>query len=258
MRTFIAALLLSVCVACTCYGQSANPGPPEVDPKLILSDNNTFNTYMYYNLKLLSANYTAYDTHLKPISKLEFLKQLTTGNYLFLKLSSTNGKLYFKLYKISPSVNKDCYELISGYAPSFYADYQRVGKKFPHFSFTDINGTTYTSENTKGKIVVLKCWFIGCQACQQEMPALNTMMQAYKNRKDIVFISLAPDAKDKLQTFFSRRQFDYAKVGSQDAFITKTLNVQEYPTHFIINKQGIIVNVVNTADELQYALQHDL
>jgi translation initiation factor 2 beta subunit (eIF-2beta)/eIF-5 len=48
--------------------------------------------------------------------------------------------------------------------------------------------------------VVIKCWFIHCVACIEEFP-VNKMATKYKNRKDIVFISLAEDSPQELKTF---------------------------------------------------------
>jgi cytochrome oxidase Cu insertion factor (SCO1/SenC/PrrC family) len=45
---------------------------------------------------------------------------------------------------------------------------KRVGKKFPDFNFTDLNGQNITSLNTKGKHIIIKTWFINCTACVKE------------------------------------------------------------------------------------------
>jgi thiol-disulfide isomerase/thioredoxin len=45
----------------------------------------------------------------------------------------------------------------------------------------------------KGKIVVIKCWYIHCAACIKEFPEVNNLVRKYKDRKDIIFISLAED-----------------------------------------------------------------
>lgn len=76
-----------------------------------------------------------------------------------------------------------------------YKNYQMEGKELPDFNFTDLDGTVYDKETTAGKIVVLKCWFIGCVPCVEEMPALNKLVNQYRNQKDIVFVSLAFDKK---------------------------------------------------------------
>jgi thiol-disulfide isomerase/thioredoxin len=63
--------------------------------------------------------------------------------------------------------------------------------KFPDFSFKDLNGNLITNESMKGKIVVIKCWYIHCAACIKEFPEVNNLVRKYKDRKDIIFISLA-------------------------------------------------------------------
>jgi len=257
MKRLLTAFLLAFTLAFACYGQTVNPGAPVAQPKDILRDDNFLN-YVGGNIKLLSANYTAYDAGSKIISKGEFLRKLTTRNYFYIQLNSTDHKLYLKLYKLSGKAKKSYGGIVYAYTRLIYDEFKHVGKKFPAFDFVDINGNRYNSQNTKGKIVVLKCWFIGCTTCVEEMPALNELVKQYKHRKDIIFVSLAPDSKAKLQAFFKNRTFDYQKVPGQDAFITKTLNVSAYPTHFIINKQGTIVNVVDSPEEIAYTLKNDI
>ena len=257
MKTLF-ALLLNVTVAFSSYGQHLNPGTATEKPADIFKNKTSFLNYIYYNLDLLSANYTAYDDHSKVISKGEFLSKAASGDYMFLKLNSADGKLYFKLYKLNGTEKKFYGDLIYAYTQSYKNNYRWVGKKIPAFNFTDINGNRYTSQNTRGKVVVLKCWYIGCQACIEEMPALNNLVHLYSARKDILFVSLAPDTKAKLQSFFKDRRFDYAKVPSENDYMTHVLKICEYPTHFVINKQGVIVNVVNSSDEIKYSLRNDL
>jgi cytochrome oxidase Cu insertion factor (SCO1/SenC/PrrC family) len=43
---------------------------------------------------------------------------------------------------------------------------KKVGK--PDFSFKDLNGNLITNESIRGKIVVIKCWYIHCAACIKE------------------------------------------------------------------------------------------
>ena len=257
MKKFIvtALLVFALTQASLCLAQ--NPGAPVEKPADILKNTDSFFAYVNSNLKL-SANYTAYDTNSKMISKDVFLKALTSGNYLPLMLSSNDNKMYFKLYKFNAKAKHDVGGYISGWSLVFYDHYKKEGKKFPTFNFVDLNGNKYSSESIKGKIVVLNCWFIGCQVCEEEMPALNDLVSQYKNRKDIVFISLALDPKKKLEAFVKRKPFNYALIANQKQFISKALNVKYFPTQFIINKQGKIVSVVETPNEIIYALQNKI
>ena len=103
----------------------------------------------------------------------------------------------------------------------------------------------------------MKCWFIHCQRCVQEMPELNKLVQQYKNRKDIIFISLATDTNQELKKFLTKKTFNYSVVPNQKSYITDTLNISTYPTHIIINKKGTISKVVSDYKELSVALKKE-
>jgi peroxiredoxin len=242
----------------TSFATSVSPGLPLVKPAVILKNRDNFNDYIGTHFFILTRDITAYDLASKVISKRAFFEKLTTGNYLPLRLSSTDGKLYYKLYKIGAKVPKEMGSYIRSYSTTFLDYYNRVGKQFPAFNFTDIKGNKYTMTSTKGKTVVLKCWFIGCHRCEEEMPELNELMAQYKNRKDIIFLSLAIDSKPKLEAFLKRKRFDYSIVANQEEFMTNKMQVNAYPTHFIINKKGIIVSVVTNPDEIEYALKNKI
>jgi len=258
MIKYISVYIMPIFILLNAACRFGNPGDAVYAPEEIFSSDGNFNGYLAQNLDLLTENFIAYDVDGKVISKLYFLKQLTTDQYLFIKLSSNDNKLYFKLYKLKPGNERAHGDVMYAYLHSYYEHYQQVGKKFPDFNFTDINGTQYTSQNTKGKIVIIKCWFIKCQACNEEMPKLNAIVKKYKNRKDIVFISLATDKKAELKDFLKNKDFEYPVVAEQENFISNQLKTNEYPTHYIINKQGIVVNVVDKPEEVEYTLVHDL
>ncbi|HVV55842.1 MAG TPA: hypothetical protein VHC47_10975, partial [Mucilaginibacter sp.] len=114
------------------YGQ--NPGTPVETPSDILKSETTLLYYLGDNLKMIPTKYTSLDTKGEPISRREFLKQLTTSDYLFIRLRSNDDKLYYRLYKFTPVEQKKYGELISAYLQSYYAEYQWIGKKFPAFS----------------------------------------------------------------------------------------------------------------------------
>lgn len=228
-----------------------NPLTPAVQPSVILKNLNSFLIYLADYKP--SRDFVAHNSDLKPISKLMFLEKLATGNYIPLRLNGNDNKLHYSLYKTS---NTDIGGIVQAYAYAWLSDYKKEGKKFPAFNFVDINGVKYNSANTKGKVLVVKCWYIGCQRCEAEMPELNQLKARYKNREDIIFISLAFDSKLKLQAFLKRKRFDYPIVANQRNFMVKNLNVEYYPTHFIIDKKGMVVNVVDDPEGIDWALQH--
>lgn len=252
MRKFICLPVL-LFIANIASAQTNLPGKPIGDPAKILKDGMSF---AYYNRDYLKTteDFKAYNQAGKAISKNEFFKMFATGDYLPMRLDAKSGN-YYQLDKLGPKFNADQRSGLAQYGQIAYDHFKMEGKKFPGLNYKDVNGKVYDSQNTKGKIVVIKCWFLHCQACNEEIPQLNKMVDHYKNRKDIVFISLAFDPEAKLKAYLKTHEFKYALAHMPESYIEKQLGTNEYPTHYIVNKQGLIAKVVGGADELEVALK---
>lgn len=226
---------------------------PVVDPNVIVS--NFTNFWAYYTNKVkLYDDFLSYDSQGKGISKGEFLKQLTTGRYFPLLLYGQDETLIYKLQELTKKADP----IIAAYMKQFSNEelvfYGMLGKPLPDFRFEDIDGNVFTPKNTLGKVVLVKCWFIGCVACVEEMPDLNKLVKSYEGRSDIVFISLAPDSKEALKKFFSRKHFEYRNVFGQSDYLQR-INVSSYPTHFLIGKDGKVLRVLKDDAALTAALK---
>jgi thiol-disulfide isomerase/thioredoxin len=135
--------------------------------------------------------------------------------------------------------------------------FKMEGLPLTEFNFTDLNGNKYTNENTKGKTIILKTWFINCKACVAEFPELNEFVEKYKQRNDMIFVSLALDSKAELENFLQKNDFEYQVVPNQKEFIDKKLNLQMFPTHIIVDKIGTILKIVNKASEMISFLENE-
>ena len=250
-------IFISLIITVPSYSQTSSYDNATADPSLIQKDFNTWWNYNYLNIKL-SENYIPLDTAFKIISKESFLKLLSSGEYIALRLIGINSELKYKLYKISLTVDKDIKIQAKQFGEDGYQKYKKEGTEVPDFNFTDLNGTVYNRESTKGKVVVLKCWYIHCLSCVQEMPALNEVVKQYKKQKDILFLSLAYDSKEELETFLTHTKFDYAVVPLQQKYMEETLKVTGYPTQFIISRNGLISKVVNDYHDMISSLKNEL
>ncbi|MCX2453748.1 hypothetical protein OQX61_20930 [Pedobacter sp. PLR] len=76
--------------------------------------------------------------------------------------------------------------------------------------------------------------------------------------KDILFISLAINDKKELQRFLSKTKFDYATVPGQEAYMRDQLNVEAYPTHFLINKEGKLVYSSEEVEQIARRLEKEI
>ena len=222
---------------------------PKVNIKELESDFTKWWTYHSYNISL-SSNFIGLNEKSDEIDKNQFLKKLTSGNFIPLKLKSKDGIDLYKLYELDSLAAKGIGSTIKNESLTNLKHFKMERMDFPKFDFTDLNGNHYNNENTKGKTIVFKTWFINCKACVAEFPELNELVEKYKNRNDIIFLSLALDPKAELDEFLKMKFFEYKVAPNQEDFIDKTLNLQIYPTHIIVDKNGIILKVVNKASEM--------
>ena len=249
--------MLVALVPSSCRSQAPSHGGPTANPQFILSSLDNCWAYWYQEVRL-SENFVPYNENDSVISKDYFLREVSSGKYFPLKLKSNNTLAYYKLYKISKKVNKSIREdIVMRFGELSYEFFKMEGKPLPGFNFVDINGNVYNKENCKGKIVVLNFWFIGCTACKREIPDLNKLVAFYKHRKDIVFLSIAPDKPDSLKKFLKKMPFNYAAV-SDINHLTERLNIQMFPTQMILNRKGEIAKVPEDAKELAIELEKEL
>lgn len=247
-------VLLLVFAACS-------PGKEQetlnVNPDLVLKDFKTWWNYNYENINL-SENYIALDSNAQVISKTTFLESLSSGAYTAFRLKTIDSSVKYQLYSLSASADKSISETIKQWGAQGLERYKMEGTVIPGFNFTDLNGNVYNKETTKGKIVVLKCWFVNCQPCVEEMPALNELVKQYQHRKDVVFISLAFDTKEKLAAFLKKTTFDYAVIPVDRKYMFEELKVTSFPTHFVINRAGLIVKLMNDYHDMVAVLNREL
>ena len=246
---FVAILAIVSC------SEKSEPGAPNVDVNQLEKDYMKWLTYQYENIHL-SSKFVAFDNSSKEISKGAFLKSLTTGDYIPVELTSKDSTTYYQLFKLDNTADKQISSSIKIYASQANTNFEMEGKPFPPFSFKDVNGVEYNNENTKGKTIVFKCWFIACKACVAEFPELNEFVKKYQNRNDVFFISLAIDSKENLLKFLATKTFSYAVIPEQRELMIKVLNITSFPTHLIVNKNGIIQSVANNAEELIAAFEN--
>ncbi len=218
-----------------------------------MPDRDTWWRYHNENI-ILSREFVPLDPEGKILGKGEFLKTLTSGKYIAEKVEGEDS-LTYRLIELGEKADESISSSIKVASAGDYANYLLEGQEFPVFEFKDLEGNTYDNANTKGKTLVLKAWFINCKPCVAEMPDLNRLVEDYKEREDVIFVSLATDKPEELKKFLSETEFKYPVVAEQEGFLRDSLAVRAYPTHIIIDESGVISKVVNSYEELVFALE---
>ena len=183
----------------------------------------------------------------KKITFMKFMEIMNSGEWMVDQVNDDNGKLLYVQMRKATKEEKEILSLqlnkISNPLDDFYDSSDLIGKKVPEFTFTDLNGNEISTENTKGKVVVLNFWFTCCKPCIAEIPDLNKVYYKYKDNKDIVFASITFDKKEKAESYLKKYSFKYPTVANSIE-ISRLFNVSSYPTNIVIDKNGNYANLI--------------
>jgi thiol-disulfide isomerase/thioredoxin len=121
----------------------------------------------------------------------------------------------------------------------------RPGAEIPDFAFTDLEGRQRSFSELRGQVVLLDFWSTWCAPCVMEMPVLRKVQQDLGGRG---FVILGMDVDDDLETHRkSVAELDlpwiHATSASVQDIILKRFGVTTYPTHILVDREGLVVSV---------------
>ncbi|MBD1397907.1 TlpA family protein disulfide reductase [Pontibacter sp. JH31] len=108
------------------------------------------------------------------------------------------------------------------------------------FVAEDMTGITYSSNELRGKVVVLNLWGTFCKPCILEMPELNRLKQSYAE-KDVVFVSMSPEDKPIIKKFLKKHVFDFIILPGSAHYMKDFGNT--VPQTILIDRVGIVREV---------------
>ncbi|HVA58827.1 MAG: TlpA disulfide reductase family protein [Gemmatimonadaceae bacterium] len=129
----------------------------------------------------------------------------------------------------------------------------------PAFQLTTLDGHVVTSDQLRGKVVLLNFWASWCPPCRFEMPGFQSVYDRNKN-KDFVVVGVSMDAGSvaSVQKFLAENHITYPVAMATGDVVESYGGVNLLPTSFLIDKQGRIRNEVHgifAAVALEQAVQ---
>ena len=112
--------------------------------------------------------------------------------------------------------------------PQLAADFQLPG----------LDGQQLRLQDQRGKVVLLNFWATWCPPCVQEMPLLNQLYQALRQRPFVLWAVAMQEGRDKVAPFIDKHQFQFAILPDSDGAVSARYKLRGLPTTYLIDCRG--------------------
>ncbi len=101
-----------------------------------------------------------------------------------------------------------------------------------------LNTPSVNFEAHKGKVIFLNFWATWCPPCLAELPYIQNLYNAYKDK--VAFVFITSDSKQTLEDFLKKKGYHFPVYQSSHGFLQDLPLVSSIPRTFIIDKEGRI------------------
>jgi peroxiredoxin len=117
------------------------------------------------------------------------------------------------------------------------------GETAPNVAYTLLDGTRSTTDQLRGKVVLVNFWSTDCTTCVKEMPHLVETHQKYKARGyETLAVAMSYDPPAYVVQFAETRKLPFGVAIDNTGAIAQSFGqVRLTPTSVLINRRGEIV-----------------
>ena len=113
------------------------------------------------------------------------------------------------------------------------------------FTLAGLDGGKLDLKSMRGKVVIFDFWATWCVPCRAQHPLYEELKQRFRERADVVFLSVDTDEDHALVAPFLESQHWSSSSVFFDNGLVRLLTVSSIPTTIIADKQGRLVSRMN-------------
>lgn len=113
----------------------------------------------------------------------------------------------------------------------------------PDVTYQLLDGSRVTTDDLRGKVVLVNFWATSCVTCVKEMPDIAATHEKFRDRGfETIAVAMSYDPPAFVSRFAETRQLPFAVAIDNTGEIARSFgDVRLTPTTFLINKRGEIV-----------------
>lgn len=117
----------------------------------------------------------------------------------------------------------------------------RIGEPAPEFEVLGLDGETFRLSDFRGQPVWINFWATWCPPCRSEMtPDMQAVYEANQEEGLVVIGLSIAESADTVRDYVERVGVTYTIGLDQDTAIAATYRIVGIPTHFFIDRDGIV------------------
>jgi peroxiredoxin len=123
--------------------------------------------------------------------------------------------------------------------------YLSVSKKetIPEVTFVNLQGEKITSQDLRGKVVMINFWATSCTTCVKEMPQMVETYNKYNAQGlEFVAVAMAYDPANYVLNFVETRKLPFTVALDTQGELAKSFgDIKLTPTTLVVDKNGHII-----------------
>ena len=150
--------------------------------------------------------------------------------------------------------------------------YRSVNQEIRPFSIETLSGKKLSSEDWKGRVIVLSFWATWCTPCQTELPEIAALQAKYRDNPNVLIFALNSgnhgEAPAKAQAYLTKRNLmlnpaidSFGVAPDEDSWgpAAKSLSVTSLPALYVLDRSGrlrVIHLDYDSSEHLTESLSH--
>lgn len=111
----------------------------------------------------------------------------------------------------------------------------------PKISMKSLDGKTQTLEDFKGKVVFLNFWATWCGWCKREMPSMEKLYKAFKDKGLEILAVDVREPPEKIKPFWDKYGLTFHSFLDKNGMASLAFGVRGMPATFLIDRRGRVV-----------------
>jgi thiol-disulfide isomerase/thioredoxin len=109
------------------------------------------------------------------------------------------------------------------------------------FDLPDVARQRHRLRDQQGKVVFLNFWATWCPPCRDEMPLMEQVYQALRQRSFVMWAVNVQEDREQVEAFMSANRLSFLALLDADSTVTSLYQVRGLPTTYLIDCAGNMV-----------------